>query len=172
MPERHYRHRIDRDPKRYSALAEMAEAERYSEKSRMRSGGASGVAPSDSIDPFEAHPDDAGPRVADALEGCFRQVDDPPTYEGATVIDAHDHAFAVASIGDPNVRAEGQAAMGGGERPLIETLAAGGQLAVVLASIVRGFSGADMFAYGGWRRRTRGRTPERGHRAADECGGE
>src|SRR5690606_33163534 len=58
----------------------------------------------------DLHPDvqQASGGVTDTGEGRAGQIDNPATDKGSPVIDAHHHTLAVAHIGHPDLRAEGQ----------------------------------------------------------------
>ncbi len=68
------------------------------------------------IDHGDAHRGGARADHAELLGGAAGQVDHPAADEGPAVVDAHDHRTAIGEIVDPDVGAEGKAAMGCRER--------------------------------------------------------
>lgn len=71
----------------------------------------------------------AGAAHADREGGAAGEIEAAAAHERAAVIDAHHDAAAGAGIGHLQARAEGQAAMRGGEAIGIETLPRGGPIA-------------------------------------------
>ena len=67
-------------------------------------------------------------------------IDQAPARKGAAIIDAHHDAAAIGGVSDTHAAAEGQAAVGGGEGVLVETLAAGGFPAMVAGAVIRGLA--------------------------------
>ena len=57
---------------------------------------------------------------------------------GAAIIDAQHHRFVVAQIGDQHPRPERQGRVGGGKGILVEWFTAGGSLAVMSSTVIRG----------------------------------
>ncbi len=66
------------------------------------------------------------------------EVDDPAVLERAAVVDAHDHAAAVAQVRDAHVARDRQRRMRRGHREHVVDLAARGAVAVELAPVPRG----------------------------------
>ncbi len=81
---------------------------------------------------------------ADFTGGGFGHVEHAPAREGAAIVDAHDHRFAAAGVGDADLAAEGQRAVGGGQRPGIEDFAAGGAAPGQFVSVIAGHADADI----------------------------
>src|SRR5690606_34897789 len=75
---------------------------------------------------FDAYRCCAAFEHVELLGGGFRDIDQAPARVWPAIIDAHRHALAVAQVGDLYPGAEWQLAVGGGQRVLVEALAAGG----------------------------------------------
>src|SRR5215207_6739767 len=82
-------------------------------------------------------------RDADRLGGCFREVDDAPVRIRAAVVDAHHHRLARPLVGDPDLGAEGQGLVRGGQVVGVEPLAIGSLLAVKAGAVPGGCAGLD-----------------------------
>src|SRR5882757_491625 len=84
------------------------------------------------------HAANAGTGQADFTRRGGRKVENTAMDEGAPVIDGNDHA--AAAVGDPELGAERQRAMGAGQGVLIEALSRGGPAAGFIA-VIGGHSG-------------------------------
>src|SRR5262249_12200444 len=69
-----------------------------------------------------------------------RHVDYTTAHEGATIVDGHDHRMSITLVRDLHLAAEGQRAMGRGERLAIQLLTACGS-ASAFVGIDRGKAG-------------------------------
>lgn len=85
---------------------------------------------------------------ADALGGGFRQVDHAALGERSAVVDADHHRLAVALVGDPDLAAEGQAAVRRGELARVEGFAAGGEASGEARAVIAGVAAADRLFLG------------------------
>ncbi|GBH19891.1 permease component II [Pseudomonas syringae pv. actinidiae] len=76
------------------------------------------------------------------LFGCFaRDIDQTTPCVRATIIDTHDHCFVVVQVGDFDAGAEWQLPVGSGQGVLIERFTAGGAIAMMAGTVVRGGAG-------------------------------
>src|SRR6516164_7905477 len=74
--------------------------------------------------------------------GAVREIDNPAFYDGTTIVDADDDGLPVPQVGDLNVGPERKSRMSRSQVVHVESLSAGGFLAVELFSIPGG--GADL----------------------------
>ena len=90
----------------------------------------------------------AGGDEADLAGGGFGYIDQTAAGEGAAIVDAHDHRLAAARVGDADLAAEGQGAVGGGQSGGVEAFAAGGAATGEFAAVVAGHADAELLALG------------------------
>ncbi len=91
----------------------------------------------------DEHAGRAGIAHAKLLRCRAGEVDDAAAGVGAPVVDAHNDAFAVPEIRDPDPRAEGQELVGGREAVLVVGFAAGRGQALALRAVPGGGAGMD-----------------------------
>src|SRR6478736_8978250 len=102
-----------------------------------------------SADDLQAHPAGARTDEPDLPRGPPREVDHAALVVGEAVVDADDDAAPRGQEGDAHARAELPARVGGGQRVLVEALAAGRLLAVVTRAVPGGDAGLDQADRGG-----------------------
>src|SRR6185312_6425009 len=77
----------------------------------------------------------AGAQHAELGGGGVGEVDEPVRYEGAAVVDLHDHALAVLQVGDPRVAGDRHHLVGGGHGVHVVGLAVRGAAAMELHAV-------------------------------------
>src|SRR6218665_3456513 len=101
------------------------------------------------VETLHAHGSHATAQHIQLFGGGAGNVDQALAVVGATVVDAHDHGFVVVQIGDPYPGAERQGAVRVGQLVLVEALATGGLLAMVLGTVIGGFAALVIAAASG-----------------------
>jgi len=89
---------------------------------------------------LEADASDALADEAELLGGSVGDVDDAAAAEGPAIGHLDHHRIAIRQIGDAQLGAKGEAAMGGGQCALQEHLTAGGALSLMALAIEGGIS--------------------------------
>lgn len=93
----------------------------------------------------EIYPSRTAANETKFARGSFRQIDDAVAMIGPAIRDRDDDAFAVARIGDLDLRAEGQAGVRGGQFLGVEDGAAGGAATGEFKAVVAGDTRTDRF---------------------------
>ena len=82
----------------------------------------------------------AGAQHTQLLGGLARNINQTPACVRSAIIDAYHNRFVVAQIGDQYPRPEWQGGVGGGKGILVERFTAGGSLAVMASTVIRGYA--------------------------------